>query len=75
MLLTVSFQLVRHLVYLALQPCVPGELIHHAYRRKLQPHVLDFCSHLHFLLGIFLQDLGQLHGETLKKKNLKIHGL
>ena len=60
-----SFEFIRHLVDLPLQPGVSGELIHHVDGGELLLHALDLGSHLGLLLCILLQHPGHLGEETV----------
>lgn len=59
-----SFEFIRHLVDLPLQPGISGELIHHVDGGELLLHALDLGSHLGLLLCILLQHPGHLGEET-----------
>ena len=59
-----SFEFIRHLVDLPLQPGISGELIHHVDSGELLLHALDLGSHLGLLLCVLLQHPGHLGEET-----------
>ena len=61
---TMSFEFIRHLVDLPLQPGISGELVHHVDSGELLLHALDLGSHLGLLLCVLLQHPGHLGEET-----------
>ena len=60
-----SFEFIRHLVDLPLQPGISGELVHHVDGGELLLHALDLRSHLGLLLCVLLQYPGHLGEETV----------
>lgn len=62
--LTMCLQLVCHLVDFTLKSRKSGKFVHHADRRLLLLHLLDFGPHLALLFGIFLHHLRELESNN-----------